>query len=283
MSRVRIVTDSTCDLSRELLDEYNISLVPLKVMLDSVVYRDRIDLSPADFYQRLPGLSKLPTTSQPSPGEFVAVYESLADRGYQVISIHISGGLSGTVQAAELAASMVPGLEIQVVDSRTVAGQLGLLVLAAAKAAREGKDMASIVAMLHKLRDTSRIYFVLDTLEYLQKGGRIGKSSAFIGNLMNIKPILSMQDGVVSPVDKVRGRNKALDRMRELVREGAAGRPVRYCILHGSDDEVAYSLMDRMQQEFGSAETPLLEISPVLGTYAGPGAIGIAYYPLDTE
>lgn len=280
MAKVRIVTDSTCDLPKELLEQYQISLVPLKIIFGSEVYQDGIDLSAKDFYQRLPLVEKIPTTSQPSPGDFTSLYENMAKEGSSVISIHISGEVSGTVRSAELGGELVPGLDLHVVDSKTVSLGLGLIVLAAAKAAQEGKSKDQVLDLVNGLVSRCRLYFVLDTLEYLHKGGRIGRASSLMGSLLNIKPILTFQDGVVTPVDKVRGLNRAIERILAQVKEQAGNRKIMCGILHGNDFNGAMKLHERVVNNYDCAEILISEISPVIGTYAGPGAVGIAYYTL---
>ncbi len=280
MAKIRIVTDSTCDLPKELLDQYHIGLVPLKVIFGNEVYRDGIDLSPKEFYQRLPLAEKTPTTSQPSPGEFVCLYEHLAREEYSVISIHISGEISGTVRSAELGGKMVPDLDLHVVDSKTVSLGLGLIVLAAAKAAMEGQSKSEILDLVNALVSRCQLYFVLDTLEYLHKGGRIGRAGALLGSLLNIKPILTFKDGVVTPVDKLRGRNRAIERILALVKEQAGNRKIMCGVLHGNDFSGVMKLHERVVNEYDCAEILISEISPVIGTYAGPGVVGLAYYIL---
>ena len=278
MAKVRIVTDSTCDLPNELLEQYHIGLVPLKVVFGNEVYRDSLDLTPKEFYQRLPLAEKTPTTSQPSPGEFACFYESLAREGYSVISIHISGEISGTVRSAELGGKIVPDLDLDVVDSKTVSLGLGLIVLAAARAAMEGKTKGEILQLVNALVSKCHLYFVLDTLEYLHRGGRIGRAGALLGSLLNIKPILTFKDGVVTPVDKVRGRNRAIEQILALAREQSGNGKVMCGVLHGNDFSGVMKLHERVVNEFDCAEILISEISPVIGTYAGPGAVGLAFF-----
>jgi len=277
---VRIVTDSTADLAKDILDQYGITVVPLKVLMDGQVYRDGIDLTPEEFYMGLPQAKNLPTTSQPSPGEFTAAYEDLTRNGDSVVSIHISGGLSGTIQSAQLGATMVEGL-VTPIDSRTTSLALGLIVLGAARAAQEGKSHNEVVAEVERLIKKTQLFFILDTLEYLQKGGRIGKGSALLGSLLNVKPILTIKEGIVTPVEKVRGENKAVDRMLQMAREIAGDRKIHCGILHGNNYGKVMKLHERVVAEFQTIEILISEISPVIGTHAGPGALGIAFYPMD--
>ncbi|AVX31373.1 EDD domain protein, DegV family [Carboxydocella thermautotrophica] len=282
MGKVRIVTDSTADIPAEVVQEYGIKIVPLKVFLDGETYLDGVTLNSKEFYQRLPHLQNLPTTSQPSPLEFAEVYRELAAEGTQVISIHLSQKTSGTVQSARLGAEMTEGADITVIDSESLSIGLGIIVVEAARAAREGRSKEEIIALVERLKQESRLYFVLNTLDYIFKGGRIGKAEAFVGSLLNIKPILTMQDGVVTPIDKVRGWNKAIDRIVELVRERLQGRPMRCALLHANDFESVMKLHQRIVQEFQCFDVIMInEVGTVIGTYAGPGAVGIAFFPVE--
>lgn len=276
--QVSIVTDSTCDLPKQLLDTYQIKVIPLKITLDGKAFRDGLDLTPRDFYRQLPNLSKLPVTSQPSPGEFQAVYETIAKVGQAVIAIHISGGLSGTVLSSELAGRLVPSLMLYVVDSHSTSLGLGLPVLAAAKAAQSGLGPAEVLREVQAVLNRTSAYFFLDTLDYIYKGGRIGRAAAFMGNLLNIKPLLTFSDGVVSPVDKLRGRHRAVERLLSLAKEEVGGNPIICSVFHGDDLLNAQKLYARAASELNCTQLFISEISPVLGTYAGPGALGLAYH-----
>ncbi len=278
MTQVRIVTDSTCDLPAELVEKYQISVVPLTVFFGEQAYRDGIDITSQEFYQRLVQAKKLPTTSQPSPGDFATAYQPLAAEGYEIISIHLSGELSGTVRSAELGGQMVPGIELEVIDSRTTSIGLGLLVIAAAKAAQAHKSRAEIINLLKGLLDgKSDLRFFLDNLNYVYKGGRIGRASSFLGNLLNIKPILSFQDGIVTPHDKVRGRNRAMERLITMIKEQVGNQQITFAIVHSNAYNHAEQLYQRMAQEFSPAGAFIAELNPVVGTYGGPGVLGIAY------
>lgn len=285
VSIVRVVTDSTADLPRELLEQLNIAVVPLKVMIDGESYRDGVDLTPKEFFQRLPYAKELPTTSQPSPGEFVQTYEKLRDEGAQkIIAIHLSGGLSGAVQAARLAKDMVTGVDIEVIDSYSASVGLGLIVLSAARAAQNGATGTEVVELVNSLIQKVQVFFVLDTLEYLQKGGRIGRAEAFLGNLLNIKPILSLVDGIITPVDKVRGQSKAIDRTIDLIKQASGGKRLEVAMVHANNFTDVMRLHDRVLNEFKCCELCELiisEVSPVLGTHVGPGLVGLGFYPID--
>lgn len=281
MGTVRIVTDSTADLPQELAEQYGIIIVPLKVMFENEVYRDGMDIDAADFYKRMREKhNTLPTTSQPSPGEFVAVYESLTLKGNSVISIHISSALSGTFHSAQLAKTMVDSKDIFVIDSRSVSMGLGLIVLAAAKAAKEGQNRKQILTLINDLIKKVNIFFVVDNLDYLEKGGRIGKAGALLGSLLNIKPILTIKDGQVAPLEKVRGKARALERMVDLAVDGyPQGSQLMCSVVHADDYISLMKLQDKVVKTLNCSEIIISELGPVVGTHAGPGTIGLVVYP----
>lgn len=201
---VKIVTDSTSDIPKDLLEEYNIKMVPLNVHIDSEVYKDQVELSPEEFFKRLPVASKLPRTSQPSPGEFKAAYSEVGSSGDSIVSIHISREMSGTYQSAIMAASMLPELDIEVIDSRLVSMGLGVVVLEAARAARDGASKDEVIAIVKKMMSSVSVLFCVDTLYYLEKNGRIGKAQSFLGTILHIKPILGLSKEELFKATKVR-------------------------------------------------------------------------------
>lgn len=212
MAKVQVITDSTADIPKDLVKELGISVVPLKVHLASESYLDGVNISSSEFYSRLKEIDQMPTTSQPSPSDFVEAYREAMENGStEILSIHLSSAFSGTYQSATLAKSMVEGeINVTVLDSKTASYAIGTIVVAAAQAAQEGKSMDECVAVARRVMESKEVYFLVDTLDYLQKGGRIGKASAVVGSLLNIKPILSINnDGEVYAVEKVRGKNKA--------------------------------------------------------------------------
>lgn len=279
MKRIKIVTDSTCDLPQELIKEFDISVVPLKVILNGQEYRDWVDLGPDRFYNLMSKSEELPTTSQPSPSDFTALYQALIDEGNQVISIHISKELSGTYQSAMISAQMFDTEKIKVIDSKTGSVALGLIVLEAAKMARQGKSFDEIVTYVENIKGRVLLYFMVDTLDHLAKGGRIGRASALIGSLLNIKPILALEDGVVFAADKVRGQNKALQNIIDLVVSQVEGEII--CVLaHGDAREVMENLAAKIPDNLKISELIYSDIGPVIGTHVGKGAVGIATLPL---
>ncbi|WP_066635382.1 DegV family protein [Desulfolucanica intricata] len=280
MSGIHIVTDSTSDIPAEILKQYdNITVVPLKVMFGQEVFRDGVDLSPAEFYRRLTATKEIPRTSQPSPGEFLEVYQKLADQEQQIISIHLSSHLSGTVQSARTAGSILNYQDIEIIDSLSASMGIGLIVLAAANAAKNGHSYKEIIDLVIKIRNNLKIYFLVDSLEYLQKGGRIGKARAFLGTLLNIKPILRVNEGIVHPYEKIRGKAKALNRLIEITsHEITPGTSVECCILHAAEPKGANRLKDMLLEKFPGINVIFADVGPVIGTHVGPGTLGIIFY-----
>ncbi|MDF2924559.1 MAG: fatty acid-binding protein [Paenibacillaceae bacterium] len=280
-SKIRIVTDSTSDIPCEVREALGIEMVPLKVHFGEEAYLDGMTISPEDFYRKLKQAERLPTTSQPSPMDFMDVYAKLAaEPGVQLISIHLSSNLSGTYQSASMAKTMLEQeLDVTLVDSRSATYGIGLLVVAAAQAAREGRSKDEILAMIGELRAQTSLYFLVDTLEYLHKGGRIGKAGAVLGSLLNIKPILSVSDdGEVIPVDKVRGTKKAMSRIIELLKARYSG-PVRVAVAHADTLKHAEELSALIHEHFEVVEMQYTTIGPVIGAHVGGGTVGVFMVP----
>lgn len=276
MANIRIVTDSTADLPQELVDRYGITVVPLNVIFKDRTYKDGVELDTDRFYELQSKASVLPTTSQPSPGEFVEAYQPLIDEGADIISIHISSLMSGTMQSARLAEDKLKYPKLKVVDSRGVSMLLGSQVLEAARAVEEGRSVPEILELLESFKDRHKIFFVVDTLEYLQRGGRIGKASAILGTLLNVKPVLTIKEGEIFPAEKVRGINKAMDRMIELIKEELGEKtPLRCFVVHGISPEVFQGLQDRAKEELNCVEIFTHRVGAVVGAHVGPGVAGI--------
>lgn len=279
-----IVTDSTADIPQPLVQELGIHIVPLKVHVEGQTYLDGVTLSADEFYEKLAVAEKLPTTSQPAPLDFVNVYEEIAARDpeAEIISIHLSSALSGTYQTATLAAGMVEEkVRVHVMDSRTASYALGSIVVSVARLVRTGGTLEECRELVHTLIPTHRVYFVMDTLMYLQKGGRIGKAASIVGSLLNIKPILMFDEtGEVAVVEKVRGKKKAVARILELAKEHAAGKLVTAAAVYTTDREEATVLREQVEQELNTTgEVVLAQLGPVIGTYGGPGLLAVTLYP----
>ncbi|MDF9842915.1 MULTISPECIES: DegV family protein [unclassified Paenibacillus] len=285
MNRTVIVTDSTSDIPPSLAEAYGIEVVPLTLMFGEQAFRDNLDMTPEQFYERLPRSQQLPTTSQPSPVEYMNVYRSIMERypDSPVLSFHISSGLSGTYQSAVLAKSMLEeeGDHITVVDSLSASYGFGFMVVAAGRMAAEGKGPAEILEAVEKLRQSRKLYFLVDTLEYLQKGGRIGKASAFLGTLLNIKPILSIDDeGIIYAVEKVRGRKKAVARMIELFKNNLPGiDKINVAVGHTAEPAYGEEFLNELAGHFTLEEKVLTNIGPVVGSHVGNGTLAVFIWP----
>ncbi len=281
-SPVAVVTDSTQYLPRELADAQGIHQVSLYVGWQGQPERE-LEMDGFDgFYQRLRTDPELPTTSQPSIGDFLAVWEPLLQEGSDVVSIHLAGGISGTCEAARQAHGLLSerglGERVEVIDSETACGGMGLLVLAAAAAVKAGADRDAVVERVRQTRAALKIWFCLDTLEYLRRGGRVGKAQAWLGGTLRIKPILSMEYEIV-PVERVRTAGRAFERMvqyaEQLHDEGSDG----WVVQHIQATEQAERLIARCRDIFDSEPVFTSEVGPVIGTYTGPGLIGVGAVP----
>lgn len=281
MSKVRIVTDSTADLPADIVKRYGITVVPLKVFIGREVFLDGVEITPDEFFRRQTA-GEMSTTSQPSPAEFVDYYRPYIDAGDEIISIHISSLMSGTVQSATLARTMLEYPGLVVVDSGVVSIALGIMVLNVARAAEAGKGRDELLAMIDRMRSRMRVYFMVDTLEYLQRGGRIGRAQAFLGTLLNVKPILTLQDGLVHPLEKVRGRSKACGRLIALMRETyGAGSRLQCWITHGVFPEGLEMVRQGLIESFDCTEILTGRLGPVVGTHGGPGLVGVVCLPVE--
>ena len=282
MSTVAVATDSTNYLPRSLIDSEGVHQVSLYVGWKGQSERE-LDMDGFEaFYARLRDDPELPSTSQPSIGDFLAVWEPLIEAGHDIVSIHLAGGISGTCEAARQAHGLLAerglGKRVEVIDGETACGGTGLLVLAACAAARSGADRQAVVARVRETRKALRIWFCLDTLEYLRRGGRVGKAQAWLGGTLRIKPILSLEYEIV-PVERVRTAGRAFERMvkyaQELHDSGSDG----WVVQHIQATDQAQRLIDRCREIFDSEPVFTSEVGPVIGTYTGPGLIGVGAVP----
>ncbi len=274
MPRVRIVTDSTCDLPREICDRLGIVVVPLNVQFGSAVYRDGVDLDSRSFFELLTKGPDFPRTSQPASGLFEEAYTRLAAEGSPIVSIHLSSRLSGTVQSATVAGKAVRSrCRVEVVDSRSASLGLGLIVMAAAEMALAGSDQWEVVSFVRRLSPNVHVMCFMDTLEYLQRGGRIGRARAMLGTLLNIRPIIRLEDGEVQPVEKVRTRAKALDELVEFVE--LFPQIDRLAVLHDESPADVEMLLRRIDPIFPRDKIIVGRYGPVIGAHAGPNAVGV--------
>jgi DegV family protein with EDD domain len=273
--RVAVVTDSTADLAPDLVEQRGIEVVPLTVVLDGRDYLDGVDITADDFYARLAASDGGASTSQPSPGRFAEVYERLLADHDEVVSLHISAQLSGTFEAATQGAALVDAARVRVVDSRMVSMPLALLVLAASAMAAQGATAEAIAERIAPLQAGMRVYFVVATLEYLRRGGRIGRASALVGSVLQVKPVLTITDGQVAPLERVRTQERALTRVIELV--NAMDGPVCALIGHAAAADAAERIARTLEPH---AESLIVSpLGPVVGAHAGPGTVGVGCYP----
>lgn len=274
---VAIVTDSTSDLPSQLAALRSVTVVPLTLHLDGQSLLDGVDITAAEFYQRLPGAITHPSTSQPSPGRFAETYKALLADHDAVVSIHISEKLSGTYASAKQGAEMIDAKRVHVVDSELVSMSLGLVTLVASAMAAGGTDAQTIEEKVVSLRRHVQTYFSVATLEFLRRGGRIGRASALLGSVLRVKPVLCIRDGLVTPLERVRTFDRALNRIVELTREVDKGSGV--CVIVGhADNQVDAERVGRELQPI--AETLMIQpLGPVVGAHAGPGVVGVGCYP----
>jgi DegV family protein with EDD domain len=279
---VAIVSDSTAYLPRELVERHGIQVVSLYVNWDERSERE-VDMPDFnEFYDRLRGADRLPTTSQPSIGDFLDVYAPLVDQGYDVASVHISGGISGTVesarQAKERLAEQAGADRVTVIDSERACGGLGLMVLAGASVAQAGGDLQAVVGRIESARANLKMWFAVDTLEYLRRGGRIGAAAAWLGSALRIKPILTL-DKEITPIERVRTGAKALRRLAEYAEQRHDDGADAWVVQHVQAPEEAGQLADTVEGIMGRGPVFVSEIGPVIGTHIGPGLLGVGGIP----
>jgi len=279
MSKIAIVTDSTAYLSDDIISFYNISVVPLIVIWGEESFRDNVDIGPKAFYERLSTTDVMPSTSQPTIQAFVDVYKKLHAEGFDTLTVTISSALSGTLDSATQAKKLVPGANIALIDSEYTSLPLAFMVLAAARAAKNGASLTECVKLINLVREHTQVFFAVDTLEFLHRGGRIGGASRFLGTALKLKPILYLKEGKIEALEKVRTSKRAHDRLIELVEAEIDGKtPINFFgIVHAAAEKSAAALMHEGTQKFNPDETMFANLSPVLGTHTGPGTIGIAY------
>ena len=272
---IRIVTDSSCDLPSGLIEQYGISVLPCYVVVDDQTFKDGLEIQADDFYRRLLADGRTPTTAQPTPSDFQTVYRELVGQGDQIISIHVSSKLSGTLNSAQQAkASLDDGSAVEIIDSQLASIPLGLAVLDAAIMASKGGSVHDIAGQIRQRLSLHHGLFALDTLEYLQKGGRIGKARAFMGSVLHVKPILRLQDGEAHPVERPRNRERAMSRLVELAQELAPIR--RLAVIYSTDPDRMVELKQGLTGILPADQIIESRFGSTLGTYIGPDALGVA-------
>lgn len=280
MTKFAVVTDSTAYIPLEYIKKHNITVAPQVLIWDDETFRDGVDIHPEEFYSRLKTSKTMPSTSQVSPSTMQSVFQPLVGQGFEVLGIFVSSKLSGTFQSAMQGKEMMgtAGDKVTLVDSRSTAMALGFQVLAAARALEAGASLNECVANAEKAHERSGVFFTVDTLEFLHRGGRIGGAQRFIGSALNLKPILALKEGRVEGVERIRTKSKAHNRILELIAEQVKGKSnIRIATLHANAVEDAKALLDRAKQELNPVETIFTEVSPVVGAQAGPGTVGLAF------
>jgi DegV family protein with EDD domain len=254
-------------------------MVPLNVVFDNTSYREEIDLSVGEFYQKMTTTSQLPTTSQPAIGEFVTLFEQLAKKGYkQVVTIHLSSKISGTYQSALTAGNMVEGIDVFGFDTEISCAPQGYYVIEAAKMAKDGARAEAIVDKLTTMKETSRAYFMVDDLNHLRRGGRLSAAQLVVGNLLKIKPILHVEDGSIVPFEKVRTEKKALTRILSLLEQDVQdGEEYIVTVIHANRLDAAEQLVETIKERFSNVTVDISYFGPVIGTHLGAGSLGVSW------
>jgi DegV family protein with EDD domain len=280
MDKIALATDSTAYIPNALSKADNITIIPQSLIWGDQTYRDGVDIQPDEFYARLKTTKVMPTTAQVPMLEMQRTFQELVDKDFEVLGIFISAKLSGTLQSAIKAREALgsAGEKVHLLDSNATAMAMGFPVLAAARAAEQGASMNDCIMLAEEACRHVGVYFVVETLEFLHRGGRIGGAARFIGSALNLKPILELKDGRIEAHDRVRTKSKALDRVLELVTEQVKGKSkIRLSTLHANAEEEAIQLLNRATTELGAIESILTTVSPVVGVHAGPGTVALAY------
>ena len=276
---VRIVTDTTSGLPLEVARELGIPMLPQIIIFGETSYRDDTELDTATFLEKLRASPVLPKTSAPPPALYGPIFEELTANGDTVLCLHPSSEVSGTVQSAEVAARDFPSADIRIIDTRTIAAPLAAMVLLADGWAKEGLDADTIEARLNDLMARQQLYFVVDTLEYLRRGGRIGAAKALVGSLLKVKPILTLQDGQVAPFQQQRTARRALNRLKELVLERCPpSDDAHLSVMHADAEETARALAAEFQEGLGLSDVPLCELPPAIVVHGGPGILAASFF-----
>jgi len=282
MARIAIVTDSSSYLPKDFVEHYNIRVVPLSIHWDDKTYMDGIEITPVEFYERLGKSSTIPSTSQPSAGDFLQIFKELAPHFDGIIVLLISSGISGTVASAKTAKSMFSEVSVEVVDSLSVSAGLALVVTATAQAASDGKSLKVIKQLADGIVNRLKVFFVVDTLKYLHKNGRIGGASRYFGTALSIKPILFFDDqGKIDALEKVRTKRKATEKLIQLAVEQADSKPVSVGVIHANALEEVKNLRDLLLEQLDCKQIEIYDLSPAIGAHVGPGTIGLAIYTLE--
>ncbi|KUG04603.1 degv family protein [hydrocarbon metagenome] len=276
--KIALLTDSMCDLPNDLAKKFNVKVLPAKVIYPDREYSDRIDIQPEEVYSRMP--EEIPTTSFPSLDEIKQALNEIRSEGFtHVLAVHISSGLSGTFNAVEFICRDVQDLTIKVIDSKTLSMGTGWLVLDAARSITNGLSFEKVIERVNKLQESVRVYYILETLEYLRRGGRIGKVAAVLGEFLHLKPVISVgEDGKYYTYCKAKGRKKSIEKLVQIIEEATANKQINLALVHGGAQEECQKLAERLQKLPNIKEFMSSDISPVLGVHTGPGLLGVCFH-----
>ena len=276
---IKIVTDSTCNLSPEQFQRYDIRVAPISIQFRTETYEEDIDIDRDLFYKKIDELGIIPTTSQPSPGRFADYYRELTDQGHSILSIAITSKHSGTYQSAVLAKDMVPEADVEVFDSATISFGTGYMVLEAARAAEAGQSRENILKRLEEIRDNMCLCLTPATLKYLQMSGRVGRLATALGSLLDLKPVITVEDGLLEARENVRTRAKAINRLLELAEEAMGTTdPINIAAIHAKSPEEGQALLEKAQARFNCRETMIGDLVASLTVHGGPGILGLFAY-----
>jgi DegV family protein with EDD domain len=278
-SNVAVATDSTANIPDEFVDDLNIHVIPQCLNWEGETFLDGIDITPSEFYQRLGQAKELPTTSQPSAGEFHEFFGKLADENQAIIGVFISEHLSGTIDSALTAADMMPDFPIEIIDSQSASMGLGFLAMAVARALKEGSTYKEAAQLARELIPFTHAIFVVDTLEYLHRGGRIGGAQRLLGSLLSMKPLLHLEEGRIEPLARIRTKRKAVEKLLDVVAADTEGKGnLHASVIHAAAPEDAERFKQQVIERLDPVELIISELSPVVGTHTGPGLVGMGYY-----
>ncbi len=276
--KIALLTDSMCDLPNEFIQKFKVKVLPAKVVYPDHEYSDRVEIQPEEVYSRMP--EEIPTTSLPSLDEIKQALEEIRSEGFtHVLAVHISSGLSGTFNAVEFICRDVHDLTIKVIDSKTLSMGTGWIVLEAARNIKNGLSFEKVIERVHKLQESARVYYILETLEYLRRGGRIGKVAAVLGEFLHLKPVISVgEDGKYFTYCKAKGRKKSIEKLVQIVEAAASEKEINLAVVHGGAQQECQKLAERLRKLPNIKELMSSDISPVLGVHTGPGLLGVCFH-----
>jgi DegV family protein with EDD domain len=275
--KIAILADSSCDLPQDIVDRFGINILPLKVVYGNKVYWDRIDIQPDDVYKRMP--EDIPTTSMPSPDEVKQMLESIRKQGFtHVLAFALSSNLSGTYQSMKLAASQISNMIVETFDTKTLSMGTGWMVMEAAQSVVDGFNFKDIISKINNMKPKIQVYYVVETLEYLRRGGRIGYVAGMLGEFLHFKPIISVnEEGRYYTYSKARGRKKSLQRLVEIIEDACREKKIQLAVMHGGAREEATQVLEKLKNLPNVERVIFSDISPALGVHTGPGLVGVSY------